>query len=227
MPADSNIVLETCNVSKVFREGTPRAVWALRDVSLTIAKGSFSGLTGPSGCGKSTLLALLGALERPSQGKVMFQGRDLTHFSDAELARVRRRMGFIFQDFSLMPTLPVWENITYPLIPRGISRRERLARAKALLAQVHLEDKGFVRPGELSGGEQQRVAIARALAADPEILLADEPTSNLDSEAHDAVMSIFQELHKQGRTILLATHERRVASWAGMVYVLERGRLRG
>src|SRR4029077_12065651 len=116
-----------------FREGTPRAVWALQDVSLTIPRGSFSALTGASGCGKTTLVALLGALERPSRGRVIFQARELRDFSDAELARVRRRMGFVFQDFSLIPSLPVWENITYPLIPRGISRRDRFALAQALL----------------------------------------------------------------------------------------------
>jgi putative ABC transport system ATP-binding protein len=225
MPDDSTPLLEAQNVSKAFREGTPRAVWALQGVSLVIPRGSFSALTGPSGCGKTTLLALLGALERPSHGRVIFRARDLGDFSDAELARARRRMGFVFQDCSLIPSLSVWENITYPLIPRRISRGDRFERARVLLARFGLADKMLVRPKELSGGEQQRVAFARALAPNPEILLADEPTSNLDPEAADTVISILQEVHAEGRTIILATHEFRLASLADTVYPLERGTL--
>jgi len=183
-------------------------------------------LTGPSGSGKTTLLALLGALERPSSGQVFFQGRDLGGFSDVALARVRRRLGFVFQDFSLIPGLTVWENITYPLIPRGISSSVRYHRAGELLARFGLGDKIHARPRELSGGEQQRVALARALAAQPEVLLADEPTSNLDPEAGRTVLTALQQLHAEGRTVVLSSHDPRVVGVANRFYELEGGRLK-
>jgi putative ABC transport system ATP-binding protein len=226
-PAKSPVILETRNVCKHYRQGTAQQVRAVDDVSLAIAPGSFVALTGPSGSGKTTLLALLGALERPSGGQVIFLERDLGGFSDVELARARRRMGFVFQDFSLIPALPVWENITYPLIPRGASRAARYVLAQSLLGRFSLEDKLFARPRELSGGEQQRVALARALAGQPEVLLIDEPTSNLDPEASRIVFSILQELHGEGRTIILASHDPQGVALATKVYELEGGRLRG
>jgi putative ABC transport system ATP-binding protein len=225
MPADP-IILETRNLCKYYRKGSAHEVRALQEVSLAIPQGSFSVLTGPSGSGKTTLLALLGALERPTSGQVFFMGRDLSGFSDVGLSRVRRRMGFVFQDFSLIPTLSVWENVTHPLIPRGVARRTRYATAQSLLARFGLADKLLARPQDLSGGEQQRVALARALAGQPDVLLADEPTSNLDPAARSTVLSILQELHSQGRTVILASHEPHFIDVAARTYELEGGRLK-
>jgi putative ABC transport system ATP-binding protein len=226
MSLDGTVLLATQNVCKYYRQGSAREVRAVQGVTLSISEGSFTALTGPSGSGKTTLLALLGALERPSTGQVLFQGRDLGGFSDVALARVRRRLGFVFQDFSLIPGLTVWENITYPLIPRGISSSVRYGRAAELLAHFGLGDKIDGRPRELSGGEQQRVALARALAAQPEVLLADEPTSNLDPEAGRIVLATLQELHAEGRTIVLSSHDPRVVSVATRFYELEGGKLK-
>jgi putative ABC transport system ATP-binding protein len=217
--------LEVRQVCKVYRPGSRQEVRALDEVSLTIPRGSFAALTGPSGSGKTTLLALLGALERPTQGQVLFEGRDLNRFSDVGLARVRRRMGFIFQDFSLIPNLPAWENITYPLIPRGFARSRRYDIAQSLLARCGLGDKGSARPEELSGGEQQRVAAARALAGEPEILLADEPTSNLDPEAARDLTAILRAFHGAGKTVVVSSHDPQVAALASHVYELRAGRL--
>jgi putative ABC transport system ATP-binding protein len=226
MSATAAVLLEARNVSKHYRPGTAREVRALHDVSVTVPKGSFTALTGPSGCGKTTLLALLGALERPTAGQIVFQGRDLSGLSDAALARLRRRLGFVFQDFCLIPGLSVGDNVTYPLIPRGVSRAARQELARELLARFALEDKFDARPGDLSGGEQQRVALARALAGRPEVLLADEPTSNLDMQAGRLVLATLQELHTDGHTIVLASHDPAAVALAGRVYDLERGRLR-
>jgi putative ABC transport system ATP-binding protein len=226
MSGDVKFILEARNVCKYFRPGTAQEVRALHDVSLSIGQGSFVALTGPSGSGKTTLLALLGALERPSAGQVVFLGRDLSSFSDVALARTRRRMGFVFQDFSLIPALSAWENITYPLIPRGVPRAARYAQAQALLGRFGLEGKRHARPKELSGGEQQRVALARALAGQPEVLLADEPTSNLDPEAGRIVLGLLQQLHAEGRTVILASHEPPVVRLATQVFELAGGRLK-
>lgn len=201
-------------------------VRALDDVTLTVPAGSFTVLTGPSGSGKSTLLALLGGLDRPSRGEVLFQGRDLGRFSDMELARTRRRLGFVFQDFALIPGLPVWENITYPLIPRGLSTRERLRLAQELMPRFGLADRLTARPRELSGGEQQRVAIARALAGRPEVVLADEPTSNLDEASGQGVVSLLQQAHAEGRTVVASSHDARLVALATHVCALEAGRVK-
>jgi putative ABC transport system ATP-binding protein len=217
--------LEARKVCKVYRAGSPREVRALEEVSLAIPRGSFAALMGPSGSGKTTLLALLGALERPTRGQVLFEGRDLNAFSDMGLARVRRRMGFIFQDFSLIPNLPVWENITYPLIPRGFSRSRRFDIAQSLLVRCGLADKGSARPEELSGGEQQRVAAARALAGEPEILLADEPTSNLDPEAARTLSALLRAFQDAGKTVVVSSHDPQLAALAGHVFELRAGRL--
>ena len=219
------VLLETRNVTKIHRPGTRAEVRALEDVSLSVAAGSCVAFTGPSGSGKTTLLALLGAMERPSHGQVFFQGRDLRGDSDAELTRIRRKMGFIFQDFALIPSLAVWENITYPLIPRGMSAGERLKLAQSLLNQLGLPDKANERPHELSGGEQQRVSIARALAGRPEVILADEPTSNLDDAAADELIAVLKMTHASGTTIIFSSHDPRVLAIAETVYRLKSGRL--
>jgi putative ABC transport system ATP-binding protein len=218
-------LIETRAVCKHFKASTGAEVRAVDDVSVVIKSGQFVHLSGASGSGKTTLLAMLGALERPTRGQVLFEGRDLAGCTDMELARVRRRIGFVFQNLSLIAGLPVWENITYPLIPRGIPRAERHARAAALLGTLGMKDKLDARPEELSGGEQQRVAIARALAGRPAVLLADEPTSNLDDEAATAILDLLQQFHREGATIILASHDARARGLATVAYELVAGRL--
>lgn len=213
-------------VSKCFKQGTAREVWALRDVSGSIPQGSFAVLTGPSGSGKTTLLGLLGALDRPTCGQVLFQGQDLTACRDVALARLRRRMGFVFQTFALIPRLPVWENVSYPLIPRGIPRVRRYEIARSLLERCGIANTIIKKPEELSVGEQQRAAVARALVGQPEVLLADEPTSNLDVRSAGLLLALLKELHVEGRTVIVASHDQSVVSSATVVLELELGRVK-
>jgi putative ABC transport system ATP-binding protein len=219
-------LFETQALCKVYRS-SGSSVRAVDEVTLAIEQGSFTVLTGPSGSGKTTLLALLGALERPTSGRVVFDGKELTSCSDVELARVRRRMGFVFQDFALIPNLNALENIAYPLIPRRVPARERRERARAWLSRFGMEAKLPVRARDLSGGEQQRVAIARALAGCPDVLLADEPTSNLDAETTSLLLASLGELQAEGKTLLVASHDPRVIERATQVHKLAGGRLSG
>jgi ABC-type lipoprotein export system ATPase subunit len=195
----------------------------LHAVTLAIPRGAFVILNGPSGSGKTTLLAVLGILEQPTAGRVVFAGRDLTGLADAERARLRRRIGFVFQDFSLQRGLPVWENVTYPLIPRGFSRKQRYALADSVLASLGMLEACNALVNDLSGGEQQRVAVARALVVEPEALLADEPTSNLDPAAAQTLVRLLQEAHGKGKTIVLATHDPQWLSCATHVFDLNGG----
>lgn len=227
----ATVLFATCGLCKEYRSRTraavPAVVRAVDDVSLTIPRGSFAVLTGPSGSGKTTLLALLGGLDRPSRGEVLFEGRDLARFSDVGLARLRRRFGFVLQDFALIGGLSVLENITYPLIPRGVPRRERLAMARTLLARLGLDAKEQARPSELSGGEQQRVAFARALAGQPEVLLADEPTSNLDQDTARQLCDMLSAVHAAGTTLIVASHDPAVTAPATLVYQMRQGKIIG
>jgi putative ABC transport system ATP-binding protein len=218
------LLFETKALCKYYRAGSRNEVRAVDDVSLGVERGGLTVITGPSGSGKSTLLALLGALERPTRGQVLFEGKDLGECSDVELARVRRRAGFIFQDFSLIPNLTAVENVTYPLIPRGVPRGERLRRAREWLSRLGMEGRLAARARELSGGEQQRVAIARALAGGPEVILADEPTSNLDPDTARTLLAVLKETHAGGKTLILASHDAAVIALATQVYELEGGR---
>lgn len=211
---------------KVYNSGSRAEARALSDVSLTVERGSFTVAAGPSGSGKTTLLALLGALERPTRGRVLFDGKDLGGCSDVELARTRRRMGFVFQDFGLIPSLSALENITYPLIPRGVPRAERRRRAEELLTRFGMGTRLAARSAELSGGERQRVAVARALAGRPEVVLADEPTSNLDPETARTLLAIFRELHAAGTTVILATHDPLLIGPADRLFELEAGKVK-
>jgi putative ABC transport system ATP-binding protein len=219
-------VLEARAVGKVYRAGSRAEVRALDDVSLAVPAGSWVAATGPSGSGKTTLLALLGALDWPSRGEVLFRGRSLAGCSGHELGRVRRRLGFVFQNAGLIPGLPAWENVAYPLVPRGVSRAERRARAEALLTRLGLIERLTALPEELSGGEQQRVAVARALAGEPEVLLADEPTSNLDPAAAEGLVALLREVHARGTTVFVASHDPRLVAVATRVYELVGGRLK-
>jgi putative ABC transport system ATP-binding protein len=204
-------------VCKRYRAPGRPDVIALDGLTLAIERGALTALTGPSGSGKTTLLALLGLLERPTSGRIVFDGKEMTNCSDVELARARRRMGFVFQDFALIPGLTAMDNITYPLIPRGVPRAERRSRAMALLERFGLAGRAEARARELSGGEQQRVAIARALAGDPEAVLADEPTSNLDAETAGVLLEALRGLHMAGRTVVVATHDPRLIEAASRV----------
>jgi putative ABC transport system ATP-binding protein len=220
------VLFETQKLCKYYRQGTRTEMRALHDVCLSIDGGSFAVLVGPSGSGKTTLLALLGALDRPTRGQILFGGRDLTPLSDVELTRFRRRIGFVFQDFALIPGLPAWENVTYPLIPRGVPRRQRLQIAHTLLEQLGLQNRMQALPRELSTGEQQRVAVARALAGQPEVVLADEPTASLDRQAGDALLALLRQIHQHGTTVIVGSHDPAVRALATAVYELHEGQLR-
>ncbi|MDR7465270.1 MAG: ABC transporter ATP-binding protein [Armatimonadota bacterium] len=201
-----------------------RGVVALRGVDLTVGQGEFVAVVGPSGSGKSTLLHLMGALDRPTSGDIYFRGVSLR--SVANLAAFRlRTVGFVFQSHHLLPVLTAAENVEVPLIARGVSRRQRRKRAQELLARVGLAHRARHYPGELSGGESQRVAVARALANDPPVILADEPTGELDSATAAEVMEVLAGLHVEGRTLVVATHNPEVVAAAERVIVLRDGRI--
>jgi putative ABC transport system ATP-binding protein len=213
------------HLCKYYCKRNDREVRAVDDISLTISSGSLSVLAGPSGSGKSTLLSMLGALTRPTSGRVVVAGCDLTSSSDVEMARARRKIGFVFQNFSLIPRLPVWENVTYPLIPRGIRSAARFEIARELLDRLKISQKIENRPDQLSGGEQQRVALARALASKPEILMADEPTSNLDPRSAAELIELLREVQTTGVTLILSTHRPELLEFATDVFRLDEGKL--
>jgi ABC-type antimicrobial peptide transport system, ATPase component len=193
-------------------------------VDLAVKDGEFLAITGPSGSGKSTLLHLMGALHRPTEGQVLFEGMDLTSLSPDELARLRNtKIGFVFQQFYLLPRITAWENVVLPLAYARVRPAERRERALAALARVGLLEFAQHRPNQLSGGQQQRVALARALVHNPKLLLADEPTGNLDTQAGREVLELFHSLHKEGRTVVIVTHEPEIASSAERIVVLRDG----
>ncbi|MBQ4580977.1 MAG: ABC transporter ATP-binding protein [Clostridia bacterium] len=203
-----------------------RILRALDDVSLHIAKGEYAAIVGPSGSGKSTLMHILGCLDKPTYGTYLLGGQDVSALDDRALARVRGEMiGFVFQGCELIPRMTALENVALPLLLCGADRKKRLARAEALLARVGLADRLHHRPAQLSGGQRQRVAIARALVRNPAVLLADEPTGALDPASAREVLSILDSLHREGRTILLITHDSAAASCAKRRFRMENGHL--
>ena len=217
---------ELVDLAKSYRMGADLVVEALRGVSLRIEEGDYLAIMGASGSGKSTLLNLLGCLDRPTSGRYLLGGEDVSQLSDAELSEVRgRRIGFVFQSFNLIPQLSALDNIEVPLFYQGMHRRDRRRRATALAEQVGLGQRARHKPMELSGGEQQRVAIARALANDPLIILADEPTGNLDSKTGLDILTIFDDLAARGRTLIVVTHDENIARRTHRTVRLADGRL--
>lgn len=210
-------------LSKIYPVG-PEGVAALRQVSLSIDEGEYVAIMGHSGSGKSTLLNLLGCLDRPTKGRYLLGGEDVSAMTDDQLSEIRNlRIGFVFQSFNLIPWMNVVENIEVPLFYQGIARSERHPRSRELAGLVGLGDRMDHRPPELSGGQQQRVAIARSMANDPLILLADEPTGNLDSRTSEEILELMELLHKRGKTIIMVTHETEVADRCQRVVELKDG----
>jgi putative ABC transport system ATP-binding protein len=216
-------VIELTGARKTYRTGSIEFE-ALRGIDLAITAGEYVAIMGPSGSGKSTLMNIVGCLDVLTQGTYHLAGEDVGELDEVELADVRnRRLGFVFQQFHLLPSLPAWRNVELPLVYGRVPAAERRARAVAALERVGLGGKLDNRPGELSGGQQQRVAVARALVGEPALILADEPTGNLDSTSTEDVLALLDELHAQGRTIVLITHEREVAEHARRIVLVRDG----
>lgn len=204
-------ILSLVDVEKIYVRGTIK-VPALKKVNLNIEEGDFVAIVGPSGSGKSTLLNVIGGLDRPTNGKIILKGENLSELSEDDLARIRRdEIGFIFQQYNLIHTMDSLENVSLPLYFSGVGKKERLEKAQRLLEKMGLGDRLYHKPNELSGGEQQRVAIARALINDPKIILGDEPTGNVDSQAGAMIMDILKELNMENRTIIIVTHDMEIA----------------
>ncbi|HUV01977.1 MAG TPA: ABC transporter ATP-binding protein, partial [Desulfobacteria bacterium] len=201
-------------------------VYALRDVNLAIQDGEFIAIKGPSGSGKSTLLNMIGCLDTPTSGSIFIDNIDVATLNENELAEIRReKIGFIFQQFNLVHTLNAVENVALPLFFSGVKRETRLKRAEEQLVKVGLGDRIYHKPSELSGGQQQRVAIARALANDPEVVIGDEPTGNVDTATGNAIMDILEGLNKEGRTVIVVTHDAEIAARAGRTKRMRDGKL--
>lgn len=221
----NNIIIKTEDLTKIYNTGKIKT-YALRGIDLEIPRGSFSCIIGPSGHGKSTLMHLIGGLHRPTKGRIFIDGVDITGMSNSELAKLRAsKIGFLFQFFNLLPNLTAEENVEVAMMFAETPEKVQKERAIQLLSLVGLEDKAKSKPSELSGGQQQRVAIARALANDPEILLMDEPTGNLDSESEREVLDAIFKLHWKGKTIVIVTHNNEIAKKAEMVFKIKDGRL--
>ncbi|HTX18998.1 MAG TPA: ABC transporter ATP-binding protein [Bacteroidota bacterium] len=218
-------VINIKNISKTYVMGTEE-VHALRDVSITIDRGEYVAIMGPSGSGKSTLMNILGCLDTPSTGLYEFNGVNVSEMNDNELAKIRNKeIGFVFQTFNLIPRSDALHNVELPLIYGGVNAHERKRLAAESLQHVSLGDRMHHRPNELSGGQRQRVAIARALVTKPSIILADEPTGNLDTKTGDEIMALLEELHHNGNTIILVTHEEYIAEHANRIIRIRDGKV--
>jgi putative ABC transport system ATP-binding protein len=218
-------MIQLNNIKKVYSIEEVET-WALREVNLEIKKGEFVAIMGPSGCGKSTLLNILGLIDNPTEGTYMLNEQDVSMLSESKRTDIRKGMiGFVFQSFNLIDELNVYENIELPLLYMGISASERKKRVEAVMEQLSMSHRRRHYPRQLSGGQQQRVAIARAIVAQPSIILADEPTGNLDSKNSKEVMNMLQQLHKQGTTIIMVTHSLHDASYAERIINLYDGQV--
>jgi putative ABC transport system ATP-binding protein len=216
-------LLQLSNIAKKYRIGNEE-VNALRKIDLSIEKGEYVALMGPSGSGKSTLMNIIGCLDSPTNGKYFLNGNEVSKMSDNELAEIRNKeIGFIFQTFNLVPRSNALDNVALPLVYAGLKKEERIKRAEHALNSVGLGDRVKHRPNELSGGQRQRVAVARALVNNPSIILADEPTGNLDSKTSEEIMSLFDVIHKQGNTIIVVTHEEDIAQHAKRIVRIKDG----
>jgi putative ABC transport system ATP-binding protein len=219
-------LIDIRDVTKTYEMGAETIVHALDGVSLSIEAGDYVAIMGPSGSGKSTLMNLIGCLDTPSTGSYVLKGREISAMNDDELAQIRNKeIGFIFQTFNLLPRADAVQNVELPLVYSGLARKERKARAEKALDAVGLGTRKHHRPNEMSGGQRQRVAIARALVNDPSILLADEPTGNLDSKTGEEILALMDELHRGGNTIILVTHEDELAQHAARVVRLRDGKI--
>lgn len=216
-------IIETSNISKRYVMGS-EVVDALKSISITINKGEYVAFMGPSGSGKSTLMNIIGCLDSPTEGTYVLNDKDVSFMSEGELADVRNKeIGFVFQTFNLLPRQSSLENVALPLIYAGYSKSDRTERAQQVLQSVGLGDRSLHKPNELSGGQRQRVAVARALVNHPSILLADEPTGNLDTKTSYEIMALFEDIHAQGNTIIMVTHEEDIANYAHRVIRLRDG----
>ena len=225
-PFITEAVIEAHGISKVYALEGGLEVHALRGLDLRVQRGQYAAIMGPSGSGKSTLLQILGCLDTPTSGSYKLAGQEVSELSEDELSSIRnKRIGFIFQSYNLLPRANALQNVALPLMYRGSSPRERTRLAKEALERVGLGDRLDHRPNQLSGGQKQRVAIARALATDPDILLADEPTGNLDSKTGEEILGLFQDLHEEGRTILMVTHEQEVAEHCELIIRIRDGKV--
>ena len=218
-------VIKLEKIVKNYKVGT-QIVRALRSVSLTINKGEYVAIMGASGSGKSTLMNVIGCLDTPTSGTYILSNSDVSHLSDDELAEIRNKeIGFVFQTFNLLPRNTALENVMLPLVYAGIKKQERIMKAEKILAEVGLSDRVEHKPNELSGGQRQRVAVARALINNPAILLADEPTGNLDSKISEEIMQLFAEIHRKGNTLIVVTHEESIALHAHRIIRLKDGEI--
>lgn len=218
-------VIKLEKIVKNYKVGT-QIVRALRSVSLTINKGEYVAIMGASGSGKSTLMNVIGCLDTPTSGTYILSNSDVSHLSDDELAEIRNKeIGFVFQTFNLLPRNTALENVMLPLVYAGIKKQERIMKAEKILAEVGLSDRIEHKPNELSGGQRQRVAVARALINNPAILLADEPTGNLDSKISEEIMQLFAEIHRKGNTLIVVTHEESIALHAHRIIRLKDGEI--
>jgi putative ABC transport system ATP-binding protein len=221
----TGVVIKTNELAKMYQMGAEE-VHALRGINLEIRKGEYVAIMGPSGSGKSTLMNLIGCLDSPSGGQYWLAGRLVSELDDDELAYIRNKeIGFVFQTFNLLPRATALHNVELPLIYNGTPAEERLEKAKQALNRVELTDRMHHKPNELSGGQHQRVAIARALVNSPSIVLADEPTGNLDSKTGEEIMALFANLHSQGNTIILVTHENDIAQHAHRIIYIRDGKI--
>lgn len=220
-------VIKCENVWKIFNQGEPSEVQALRGVNLEVKDGEMVGIMGASGSGKSTLLNLLGALDKPTKGRILIDGQNIANMDENHLALLRRKkIGFVFQSYNLINSLTALQNVELPMIFDGKSQKEREKRAKDLLTEVGLEKRIGTRPNKLSGGENQRVAIARALANNPAVILADEPTGNLDSKSGKNILEILKKLNKDNRTIVIITHDQKIAKQAKRIVRIADGKIK-
>ena len=225
MNSQNNIIISTENLWKIYQLGNQQ-LNALCGVTFTVARNDFLAIMGPSGSGKSTIMNLIGCLDTPSKGKYFLSGKLVSELSENELAYIRNReIGFVFQVFNLLPRATTFHNVELPLIYKGARKKEREEKTRKALEMVEMDHRMDHRPSELSGGERQRVAIARALVNEPSILLADEPTGNLDSKTGGEILNLFHKLHSQGNTIIIVTHDRDIARMAQRIIFVKDGKI--